>query len=409
MRSFLSLLAFAVGTSAVLANPAFEADFQRHLEAGDLAAAEKRARQAADAGDNQGRFAAAVATLLHGVEQGAAEARRHGLRPPEVLQWIGPIPHSPLGAAPTEPRETRYGDVRGWAESSLALIARADADLAAIDGDFKLPLRLFRAGIDLDGDGTLTDDERLAGLLPFEVPDLDGERDAVAPGDLVIAFDRADAEWLRGYCQFLMGTLEFVLAHDFEPFFNHAAHLFFARPVTPFPFMAEEQADYNRIMDAVVSIHLLRFEVVEPERARRSLQHFENVLKQTRLTWKRVAAETDSDREWLPAPNQQAFMPTISVTPEAIAAWDRALGSLEDVLAGRKLMPFWRGAPSETRGVNLRKVFSAPRTFDVLFWHQGTAALPYLEDGQVVEKELWEDMHAVWSGDLFLYALSFDK
>jgi len=34
-------------------------------------------------------------------------------------------------------------------------------------------------------------------------------------------------------------------------------------------------------------------------------------------------------------------------------------------------------------GVNLRRVFTEPREFDLVLWVQGTAAVPYLEAGEV--------------------------
>ena len=42
-----------------------------------------------------------------------------------------------------------------------------------------------------------------------------------------VAFDRADAIWMRGYCRLLSAMLEFVLAHDWSDTFGKAAGVFY--------------------------------------------------------------------------------------------------------------------------------------------------------------------------------------
>ena len=67
-----------------------------------------------------------------------------------------------------------------------------------------------------------------------------------------------------------------------------------------------------------------------------------------------------------------------------IDVWLETLDEAEQVLQGKKLIPFWRGKAGE-RGVNLRRVFTEPRTFDPIEWVQGTAAVPYLEKGPLTK------------------------
>ena len=43
------------------------------------------------------------------------------------------------------------------------------------------------------------------------------------------------------------------------------------------------------------------------------------------------------------------------------------LADTDEVLNGKKLIPRWRGAAAD-RGVNLRRVFLEPRTFDPSEW-----------------------------------------
>jgi hypothetical protein len=67
-----------------------------------------------------------------------------------------------------------------------------------------------------------------------------------------------------------------------------------------------------------------------------------------------------------------------------IDAWRETLDEAEQVIQGKKLIPFWRGEP-DGRGVNLRRAFTEPRTFDPIEWVQGTAAVPYLEKGPLTK------------------------
>jgi hypothetical protein len=99
--------------------------------------------------------------------------------------------------------------------------------------------------------------------------------------------------------------------------------------------------------------------------------------------WKFILAETDDDNEWIPNPRQTGVI-GVKVTQEMIDAWLETLDEAEQILKGKKLIPFWRGKAGE-RGVNLRRVFTEPRTFDPIEWFQGTAAAPYLEKGPLTK------------------------
>ncbi|MFT7638400.1 MAG: hypothetical protein ACI9G1_000121 [Pirellulaceae bacterium] len=74
----------------------------------------------------------------------------------------------------------------------------------------------------------------------------------------------------------------------------------------------------------------------------------------------------------------------VAVSQEMVTTWLKTVGETEKVLQGKKLIPFWRGA-NKDRGVNLRRVFTEPRTIDPILWVQGTAATPYLEEGTITD------------------------
>lgn len=107
-----------------------------------------------------------------------------------------------------------------------------------------------------------------------------------------------------------------------------------------------------------------------------ALQNLQTVTVLNRQSWKLILAETDNDREWLPNPRQKAVIPNAAVTQPMIDSWLSFINETDVLLAGKKLVPFWR--QREARGINLNKVFTQPSSFDLVLWVQETAAAPYL-------------------------------
>ncbi len=218
--------------------------------------------------------------------------------------------------------------------------------------------------------------------------------------------------WLRGYCHLLMTLSEGYLAHDGEELFNHSAHLFFSRPVTPFPFMkattAEQSArwDEDLFLDAIAMIHVLRLPMTEPARMQAALKHLEAVIALSRESWKLILAEKDDDREWIPNPHQASSVPGGAVNGNMVEGWMTFLDEADSMLQGKKLIPFWR--KNEDRGVNLRRVFTEPRSFDLVLWVQGTAALPYLENGPKSKPETWRRLQQLFGGRFIGFAFWFN-
>ena len=58
--------------------------------------------------------------------------------------------------------------------------------------------------------------------------------------------------------------------------------------------------------------------------------------------------------------------------------------------------------------MNLRRIFTEPRTFDIVLLIQGSAALPYLEDGEVTSEETWRRITQLLDGNLFRYTVWFN-
>jgi hypothetical protein len=94
----------------------------------------------------------------------------------------------------------------------------------------------------------------------------------------VIAFDRGDVAWLRGYCHFQAAIGEIFWAIDSQPFFEGSAHLLFEDVETPYEFLVEDRVPFDLppgqwendrqfLIDFLTSAHLLlRLQVEEPDR-----------------------------------------------------------------------------------------------------------------------------------------------
>jgi hypothetical protein len=82
------------------------------------------------------------------------------------------------------------------------------------------------------------------------------------------------------------------------------------------------------------------------------------------------------------------------------------LDEFEAVLEGRRLIPHWRVAAG--RGINLRRMFDEPGTFDPWLIAQGSAILPYLEDGETVSPETAFTILMLTEGGLLGYFVWFN-
>ncbi|NJS39378.1 MAG: hypothetical protein HC783_10525 [Rhodobacteraceae bacterium] len=66
-------------------------------------------------------------------------------------------------------------------------------------------------------------------------------------------------------------------------------------------------------------------------------------------------------------------------------------------MQGRVLIPYWRGP--EGQGINLGKLFDAPAPISITGWVQGWAAVPYLEQGPVINDTSLRQFEALMGGN----------
>jgi hypothetical protein len=378
----IGLFAASLLCPLALADPLAET----YLLEGKLAEGEKASIEhlAKNPKDDQARFGLAAIQLLLSFEHLGTSLYEHGLRserafPGMTREFRELLPQNP------EPKELAYDDVRRMLQTFLADLAKTDATLAKIsDPNVKLPLHVGLIKVDLFGLDKPVNAAFVLGQIEADLPE-----DPVK--SFVIGFDRGDVEWLRGYSHFLSAWGEALLAVDGQEIFDCTAHLFFEKVATPHKFLVEEDRNFERIglgdrpaiSDVIAFIHLLRFPMKEPERMQASLAHLDAMLDHSRAMWKHYKAEMDDDHEWIPNVRQTGVM-QVKVTEEMISTWLTTVDEADQVLAGKKLIPFWRGK-GDKRGVNLRRVFTEPRTIDPILWVQGTAATPYLEEGPLTD------------------------
>lgn len=353
--------------------------------------------------DSQARYGLGVVRLLQAVENFAHNLHRYGLRPnsPQLPFVRLPVPRNP------NPEQLSYGKWRTLLQKFHDDLDRAATALAEVnDPDVKLRLPVGMIRLDLDGDGRATSEEtfwKVFTTVAWRAAKLSDEQK-----EFPIGFDAADVHWMIGYTHLLRAMLDAWLAYDTEVFFGQTAHFFFEGASAPYDGLGaragNDSFDVDQIADAIAAIHLVHFEVAEPQRLSRAREHLLAMINQSRRCWECALAETDDDREWIPNAKQTSLTPLV-VNAERIVAWKRFLDEAEAVLQGERLLPHWR--VKDGRGINLKRVFEQPRTFDLVLWAHGAAAIPYLEEGELVTSETARSLNGAFQGRFLAFAVWF--
>ena len=359
--------------------------------------------------DDEARFRLGVAQFLQTLESLGQAWHRHG-QVDGFLTSMVPLLRLDVPQN-AQPEPISYDQFRSILQQTLERLQVSEATLAGIkSNDVALELDLLNISMDWDADQKVDSHDNL--LRSFQ--QVIGNRVPMNPAQgFVVRFDAADVQWLRGYCHLLMGMCEFSLAYDQEDFWNVTARRVFSQAQTPFDFLNEEPRvddnwDMNLILDAIAGIHQLRFPIREPERMQRALAHVKQTIQLSREMWKLVEAETDDNREWIPSPGQKPPFPGGAVSREMIVGWHEFLDEAEEILDGKKLVPFWRGT-NPRRGVNVHRFFVEPTDFDLVLWFHGSGARGYLqEDLPVTTPETWRRFERIFRGEFIGFAIWFN-
>jgi hypothetical protein len=387
---------------------------EKFLVEGKLAAGEKALTEivAAHPNDAEARFGLGTIQFVRATERLVQSFHRYGMRT-SLFGNALPFDRLPIPAN-RSPEVIRYSDRRAILETFNDDLAKTESTLARIDNkDVKLPLHFGQIRLDLNNDGKADVDETLWKIYAQLNAGAQNPATAEASKAFLITFDRGDVAWLRGYCHLLMAMCEAILAHDFHELFEYSGCLFYPKAETPFPFLrrrpveeVNEDSMTEDILDAIAMIHMTRLPVLEPHRMKMALTHLEAMIALSRESWKFILAETDDDHEWVPNPKQHTVMPGGAVSEAMVKGWMEFLDEAQAIFKGEKLIPFWR--QRDDRGVNLRRVFTEPRRFDLVLWIQGTAAAPYLDKGPKTKPETWQRLQTIFQGQFIGFAFWFN-
>ena len=367
---------------------------------------------AAKAGDPLAAYAAGSVQFFVALEKLGQGLHRHGFESPRSFTL--PLMQLPVPVNPN-PEPLTYEGFRQILADFRDSLAQSAATLGEVPAgaDIGLEVDLGKLGIDLDEDGNIAPDESASSIIaalgnlgsPSDLP------------PLVFRFDRADGYWLQGYANFLMAQADFWLAHDFQLAFDQSFQMLFPRAKLPMQDTLVPLDDGGgngifasewRIADFISFIHLINWPVVEPERSKTARTELLEMIKLSRENWKAIRAETDNDREWLPGPQQTGAnqLTGLEVTEQQVQAWHAALQMAEDLLEGRKLLPHFRFAD---KGIDMKRFFDEPQTFDLVLSLTGPGVVPYLEKGPMLTSEEWWVLQNEFGGAGFLtFALWFN-
>ncbi|MBA4030124.1 MAG: hypothetical protein C0478_04410 [Planctomyces sp.] len=369
---------------------------------------------AARPAEAEARFALGLLQFLGAIDEFAATQYKFGAgggtaRSLELPFFRG-IPNNP------DPAPVKYADTQALFAQLGKSLAIAEKTLAGVEqSQVKLPFRPGLVAFDLNRDGKIGDEESFWSLLRAVVPPV-GQ---IPKDKFLIQVDEGDAVWLRGYCHLLMAFCDVSAAYDTRELFERTGHMIYAKPVTPYPWSQEPEGDANniftfhRIADLIAMIHLINFELVDADKMRSAHAHLLEMIRLSRISWKLIDAESDDDAEWVPNDRQKSVAIGLRISRDQITGWHHVLEEIEALLNGKKLIPFWRGDLSKSkgergRGVNLAKVFQQPGRFDMVLWITGTGAAPYIEEGQLSTDESWNRLQAVFGGRFFGFAAWFN-
>ncbi len=398
----LSVLSSSVGQGADTPSATL---VEKYLKEGRVAegAQALAARTDEHPSDGQARYGLGVLRLLQAVENLAQNLYVYGLKPnsPQLPFVRLPVP------ANAKPEQLDYEKWRAVLQQFYDDLDRAASALTQVnDPDVRLRLPVGSIRLDLDGDGITGDNEtfwKVFTTVAWRAAKLSDEQK-----EFRVGFDAADVHWMIGYTHLLRAMIEAWLAHDTEDFYDQTAHFFFSGAGSPYGTLGSRQDNrgfnVDEIADAIAAIHLVHFRVADPQRMSRARGHLLAMVEQSRQCWECALAETDDDREWIPNAQQTSLTP-LTVDEQRIVAWKQFLDEAEAVLQGRKLLPHWR--VRDGRGINLKRVFEEPRTFDLVLWAHGAAAVPFLEEGQLVTAETARSLNGAFQGRFLAFAVWF--
>ena len=405
---FILTFIFLAATSPLRAGEAADL-LAKHLYAGTLADGGNELSAMGGEAAAEAKAGEGMLSIVSAIEHLGQSLYRYGLEthPGGAMMQL-PILRMPVESNPN-PEPITYEKWRAVLQALFDDLNKADALLAEgaaadVKGEVKLNLDLMKVRMDLNGDGKVSDAESFGAIVQA----LTRNAEPATLPDLNFAFDKADLLWLRGYIHFLTASAEFGLAVNFEESFNKTAHAYFPRAGLPMsqvllaPALSSGFID-NSIGDAIAMIHLLNWQVTDPDRLKDVRTRLATMASLSRESWAAARAETDNDKEWLPNAKQTGRW-RMAVDDATIDGWLAVMSKFEAVLDGKKLMPHWRF----TKGFNVRRFFEQSKRIDAVLIVAGVDAVPFLEDGPISTNADWDGLTSAFRGNFLGYALWFN-
>ncbi len=332
--------------------------------------------------------------FLRGIERALQTRYQTGLSP--VVGMLGvpllrlPIPENP-NPAPFEPAtvttlfSTALGDMEG-----------AVTALDGIEGEVAVRIDTGDIWFDIDGNGSRGEGEEMAAVVSFGL--------GLQLPSITVQFDTADAAWLRAYANLLAGVSETVLA--FDP--TEAIASIHEATAALDAINAEGGAPWGTGLHHEIGTYVDYAAIVltavqvrpDPARLAAARDHFLATVQDNRRFWTEVARETDNDAEWIPNKHQQSATGLV-FPPDTGTLWLAVLDDAEAVLTGQALIPFWRLAGDA--GIDLSALIADPPVMDVIGLAQGSALLPYVRHGRVMNANSLTMFSAMIGGDAGLF------
>lgn len=393
----LRRLTLPLAVASVLAAPAAAQDIMSAIAADGLAATETRLAALPDASPDE-RFVLGGVRFLRAIERALQARYRYGISPElDMLPILRlPIPPNP-SPDPFDPAaiDTLFAEIEtDMAGAIEALGTISDSDEVGVILDIE------RIWLDIDGDGKADTGENLPDIIGWTIGLRLNDNQPLPK----IRFDTADAAWLSAY------------AHQLSAWANLVQALSPTEAITE---VLASAADYDRMngetggfapfdaqFGAFVDLAAILLTAIEqqpdPVHTRAALAHLQEMAAHNRVFWARVETETDNNREWIPNDAQTAAM-GIAFPPGTAESWQAVLTEIELVLAGERLIPFWR--LGDGAGLNLRAIFEDPPEIDIIALIQGSALLPYVEKGPVMSDEAFRRFDQLVQGESLLFAV----
>ncbi|SMQ69983.1 hypothetical protein SAMN06295905_1714 [Devosia lucknowensis] len=417
----IATAALTLASSAVQAGESGD-QLAASLYDGSLSQLAEQGQPGCDAGEGDACFLLGLDSLISGYETFAQALYRHGAVSPD-LSPLALVLGSGIeaGATPAnpDPEPLTYDQLRDILDDFVTALDAAAVHMqqAGEGTDFVIPIDPLLVRIDLDGDGERGETETLgvllAGLGDFALPEVSEKsksKGVTTPPEFIVGFDNADAIWFAGYANVTAAPFDLTLAHDFSAFFDAYLHRLFPEAGLPLAefgrgstLMVDPTSD-AMIADLVAALHTANFPVIDQTRLAGVRERLLAITSLSRKNWEMILAETDDNRELVPAPSQTSIIPGQSVTQEIVDAWLATLDQVDLILEGELLLPHWRF----TKGFDLKAYFDTATKTDIVMLFTGHDALPYLADGPIADAESFSELNRVMGDDWPFFALWFN-